>query len=104
MEWYHYVSAFFSGLFFANFVPHFVTGICGNAFPTPFAKPRGRGLSSPVVNVAWGLFNLVAGFLLFKRAKISFDNDLLSAAFFAGIVLISFFLAVNFAKKEKTGN
>ncbi len=101
MEWYNYVSAFFAGFFLANFVPHFVSGVCGNPFPTPFAKPPGKGLSSPVVNVAWGLFNLIIGFFLFKKANISFDNNFSLAIFFTGIALISFFAAKNFAGKEK---
>jgi hypothetical protein len=58
MVWYKYIACFFSGMFLANAVPHFVYGICGDRFPTPFAKPPGRGLSSPTVNVLWGLFNL----------------------------------------------
>jgi hypothetical protein len=101
MEWYNYLGAFFAGLFLANAVPHFVSGVCGNPFPTPFAKPPGKGLSSPVVNVAWSLFNLIIGFLLFKKAKISFNDNLSLAIFFTGIALISFFSAQHFAGKEK---
>lgn len=100
MEWYNYVSAFFAGAFLANFVPHFVSGICGNPFPTPFANPPGKGLSSPVVNVAWALFNLIAGFFLFKAAKISSGNYPSLIIFFIGIAFISFFCAKNFSKKE----
>ena len=57
MEWYNYFSGFCAGAFLANFVPHFVKGVCGDKFPTPFAKPPGKGLSSPMVNVLWGLLN-----------------------------------------------
>jgi hypothetical protein len=60
MVWYYYSASFFSVVFLANFVPHFVHGISGDRFPTPFAKSRGRGLSSPAVNVIWALFNLIA--------------------------------------------
>ena len=101
MEWYNYLSAFFAGLFLANAIPHFVSGVCGNPFPTPFAKPPGKGLSSPVVNVAWALFNLVIGFILFKKGRISFHVDLSSAIFFIGIALMSLVSAKNFAGKEK---
>lgn len=48
----------------ANAVPHFGSGICGRPFPTPFASPPGRGLSSPVVNVLWATLNAVVGYLL----------------------------------------
>jgi len=101
MEWYNYLSAFFAGLFLANFVPHFVTGICGNGFPTPFSKPSGRGLSSPIVNVSWSFFNLIIGYILFKQAKISFDDNLSVIILFIGFALMSLFSSVHFVKKEK---
>jgi probable F420-dependent oxidoreductase len=43
MPWYIYVLQFVSGLFLANGVPHFVQGICGHRFPSPFASPPGVG-------------------------------------------------------------
>ena len=58
------VACFFGGVFLANFVPHFVTGVSGRPFPSPFATPPFRGLSSPVVNVLWGLINLAAAYAL----------------------------------------
>jgi hypothetical protein len=64
MHWYHYLSYFFGGAFLANFVPHFVNGISGRKFQSPFADPPGKGLSSSTVNVVWGLFNLVVAYLL----------------------------------------
>ena len=47
MQWYHYFSRFCAGMFLGNFVPHFIKGVAGDPFPTPFSKPPGRGLSSP---------------------------------------------------------
>ncbi|MGB7100657.1 MAG: hypothetical protein WBD95_18080 [Xanthobacteraceae bacterium] len=65
MSWYYYLAHFFAGAFFANAVPHFVQGICGNKFQSPFASPRGVGESSAIVNVVWGFFNFViAAFLI----------------------------------------
>ncbi len=61
MPWYDYVAHFFAGAFLANGVPHFVQGICGNKFQTPFAKPPGVGESSAIVNVLWGWFNFMVG-------------------------------------------
>src|ERR671936_355894 len=61
MEWYVYVARFFAGAFLANAVPHFVAGVQGRRFPSPFASPPGRGESSPVVNVVWGAANAAAG-------------------------------------------
>ena len=64
MHWLWLVSYLFGGVFVANAIPHFVSGIMGRPFQSPFAKPPGRGLSSATVNVAWGFFNAVAGYLL----------------------------------------
>jgi hypothetical protein len=64
MPWYFFLLEFVSGLFLANGVPHFVQGISGAPFQSPFAKPPGVGESSPVSNVLWGSANLVAGALL----------------------------------------
>ncbi len=41
----------FAGVFMAKFVPHFVQGISGNSFPSPFSNPPGRGLPSLNLNV-----------------------------------------------------
>jgi hypothetical protein len=64
MPWHDVVTNFFGGAFLANFVPHFVAGMSGRSFPSPFAKPPFRGLSSPAVNVLWGLFNLAVAYAL----------------------------------------
>ncbi len=64
MTWQHGVAYFFGGVFLANFTPHFVAGVSGRAFHTPFAKPPFRGLSSPAVNILWALFNLVVAYVL----------------------------------------
>ena len=64
MPWYQYVAYFFSGAFLVNAVPHFVTGLSGRRFPTPFASPPGKGESSSLVNFVWGSVNLVIGYLL----------------------------------------
>jgi hypothetical protein len=66
VNWFDYIAGFLAGMFLANVVPHFVHGISGNRFPTPFAYPPGKGLSLPTVNVVWALFNLVVGYILFR--------------------------------------
>jgi hypothetical protein len=101
MEWYYYVSGFFAGAFLANFVPHFVKGSCGDFFPTPFAKPPGKGPSSAVVNVLWSLLSLALAYLLYKVGKVSPQDCLSLIIFFAGFALKSIMGAGNFAKKEK---
>lgn len=101
MAWYFYLAAFSSGLFLANAVPHFVHGVSGNRFPTPFANPPGQGLSSPALNVAWALFNLAAGYLLFRLGRISTCDTLSMISLFLGIASISFFSSWRFATKDK---
>jgi len=64
MRWYFFVSYFFGGAFFINAVPHFVQGVSGRSFPTPFASPPGKGQSSPTVNVLWGTLNAVVAYFL----------------------------------------
>ena len=71
-RWYHSVAYFFGGAFLANAVPHFVNGVSGRPFQSPFASPPGEGLSTSTVNVLWGLFNLAVGYLLVCRVG-SFD-------------------------------
>jgi hypothetical protein len=67
MQWSHFPAYFFGGAFFANSVPHFVSGVLGRTFPTPFASPPFRGLSSSRVNVLYGLCNLAVAYALLLR-------------------------------------
>ena len=68
MRWYHYVSYSFGGAFLVNAIPHFVSGVMGQPFQSPFATPPGEGLSPAWVNVLWGAANLVIAYLLLGRA------------------------------------
>jgi hypothetical protein len=101
MKWYHYVAAFFSGAFLTNGVPHFVNGISGDAFPTPFASPPGKGLSSPLTNVLWALLNFVVGYALLKLSRTTQPNQKALLAVFAGVVCISILSSIVFAEKLK---
>jgi len=67
MVWSHCLAYFFAGAFFANVVPHFVSGVLGRTFPTPFASPPFRGQSSARANVLYGLFNLVVAYTLLSH-------------------------------------
>lgn len=99
MNWLWLVSYFFGGVFWTNAIPHFVSGITGRSFQSPFAKPPGEGLSSATVNVLWGFFNVVAGYLLVLRVG-SFQARTTShiVAFGLGALLISIFTARHFGK------
>jgi hypothetical protein len=99
MRWYHYVSYFFGGAFLANAVPHFGNGISGHSFQSPFASPPGVGLSSSMVNVLWGLFNLAVGYVLVCRiGNFDLDKTRHVLALGAGILIMSIMLAYAFGR------
>jgi hypothetical protein len=96
----NYIACFFSGMLVANGVPHFVHGISGDRFPTPFAKPPGKGLSSPTLNVIWALGNLIVGYGLFRVGRVSSEDLWTTAVFLTGIAVVSVTLSVRFAEKH----
>jgi VIT1/CCC1 family predicted Fe2+/Mn2+ transporter len=99
MRWYHYLAYFFGGAFLANTLPHLGNGISGHPFQTPFAFPPGQGLSSPTVNVLWGLFNLAIGYWLVCRVgKFDLRKTSHVIVFGAGVVFISVMLAHAFGR------
>jgi hypothetical protein len=91
----HDIAWFFGGAFLANAIPHLVSGMMGRAFQSPFAKPRGEGLSSATVNVLWGFFNLVVGYLLVLHVG---DFDLRAGADAAALGLGGLVLALPLAR------
>ncbi len=99
MAWAYYLSYFFGGVFLTNAIPHFVSGLMGRAFQSPFAKPPGEGLSSSTVNVLWGFLNIVIGYVLVFRVG-SFDlRDLGDiVAFAVGGLAIALMLARHFGR------
>jgi hypothetical protein len=101
MYWYQYIASFFAGMFFANVVPHFVHGVSGDRFPTLFADPPGKGLSSPTVNVGWAMLNLAVGYILFRAGKVSTGGYSVLVLFFAGIAALSMMMSVRFAEKHR---
>jgi hypothetical protein len=96
MAWPHLLSYFFGGAFLANAVPHVVAGMMGRAFQSPFAKPPGEGLSSSTVNVVWGFFNLVVGYVLVCRVG---DFDLRNTPDVVALGLGMFVLALPLARR-----
>lgn len=93
------VSYFFGGLFLANSVSHVVSGVMGKPFQSPFAKPPGEGLSSSTVNVLWGFFNIVLGYILVCRVgDFRLTNTPDVAALGLGAFVISMFLARQFGR------
>jgi hypothetical protein len=99
MPWYFYLLQFVSGLFLANGVPHFVQGISGNRFQSPFATPPGVGESSPLSNALWGYANLAIGATLLwffhPRGDSAFLGWLLLGL---GALFMAVMLSVHFGK------
>ncbi len=75
MKWYHHIACFFAGVFIVNGLPHFIHGLEGDAFPTPFADPPGTGLSFPVVNMMWALVNFGLSAWLLRVGRVSFQKN-----------------------------
>jgi len=99
MHWYEFLAYFFGGAFLANAIPHLVNGVSGRSFQSPFAKPPGKGLSSPIVNVWWGFFNLAIAYLLILHAgAFSIHNSWHVAFVGAGILVMSLNLAHYFER------
>jgi hypothetical protein len=99
MFWLHLVSYLLGGAVLANAVPHLVAGLMGRGFQSPFAKPRGQGLSSSTVNVTWGYFNLAVGYLLlFEVGDFDFKDTSDAAAVGLGALALSLMLARHFGR------
>ncbi len=95
----HAIAWFFGGVFLFNALPHLAAGVSGRPFQTPFATPRGEGLSSSTVNVAWGFLNLAAAWGLLLHVG-DFDLRAWDHALASGLggLLISLFGARHFGR------
>jgi hypothetical protein len=99
MEWNHSASYLFGGVFLTNAVPHFVSGVLGRAFQSPFAKPPGEGLSSSMVNVLWGFFNLMVAYVLICRVgSFSLHSTDHVVSLGLGILLMGVMMARSFGR------
>ena len=100
-----YLAYFASGLLITNGIPHFVNGISGRKFQSPFASPPGVGESSPLINVIWGMVNFVLGYLLLTgvgnfAGGISLDSVL----FGLGSILMALILPFHFGRVRAVKN
>lgn len=95
MTWYACLAYFFAGGFLANGTPHFIHGISGKKFPTPFARPMVKGESSPAVNVIWGVVNFLIGYaLVFGVGQFQFGFSLAALMLVLGGIVMSVVLAL----------
>src|ERR1700743_2433686 len=96
-----YIPAFLAGVFICNALPHLAAGLRGEIFPTPFARPRGKGPSSPLVNFLWGMFNLLVGLLLLSRQPVTIGSDPAFIALMAGALAIGTYLSIHFGQQQR---
>ena len=94
------IGWFFSGVFFVNVLPHLIRGISGDKFPSPFAKPHGKKLSSPTLNVIWAFINLSIVLTIFYFNQFSF-TVMYGVVILIGGFTMSIYLSRYFADKDK---
>ncbi|MEO6922123.1 MAG: hypothetical protein ABI171_24235 [Collimonas sp.] len=104
MNFLHYVAIFFAGAFLCNCIPHLASGLRGEAFPTPFAKPRGVGDSSPMLNFLWGSANLLVGAILYTRSALAPGINLECGLFLAGFLIMGLYLSRHFGAVRRGKN
>ncbi|HXF09126.1 MAG TPA: hypothetical protein VNK45_11530 [Candidatus Acidoferrales bacterium] len=103
MAWSLLLVRFLAGLFLANGIPHFIHGMSGRPFPTPFAHPPGVGDSSPVTNVLWGFANFLGGALLLGAIapyQPGYNGETAAAAL--GALVLAIVLAWHFGRGRAT--
>lgn len=94
-----YIAYIFSAFFLVNGIPHFVHGVSGHRFQSPFANPPGVGESSPLVNVFWGGFNFFVSYLLLTYSGFFVVGlNIASYIFFSAAFVSSMVLAVVFGR------
>jgi hypothetical protein len=99
LNWGQVAAYFFGGAFLTNAIPHFVSGVTGRPFQSPFARPPGRGLSSSAINVLWGWLNLAASYVLVCQI-VRFDLIVAdhAAAFGLGMLVMGLMAARSFGR------
>lgn len=96
------LAYFFAGALTANFVPHFVAGVSGREFPTPFASPPFQGTSSSRVNILYGLGNLaVAHALLWRLGDFDPRSGPHAGVFGLGLAAMSLLIARSLTHLQK---
>lgn len=99
-RWYHCATAFFAAIFFTNALPHFISGVLGMPFPSPFAEPPGIGLSTPVENIIWAIINFCVAYALVYFGKLDQRQLPIRIAFFVGAIVMAFYAASYFGSLD----
>jgi hypothetical protein len=98
----HLFANFLAGAFLCNSLPHLASGLRGEPFPTPFARPPGKGDSSPLINFGWGSFNLFAGLALVYYFPVVIGVTSGSISFMVGFVVLGVHLSRHFGAVRKS--
>lgn len=88
-----YALLVLAGALLCNCIPHLAAGLRGEAFPTPFATPPGKGLSPPVINFVWGAGNLLLGVQALTVNLDAADPRFGKLALLAGFVGLGLYLS-----------
>jgi hypothetical protein len=100
LPWWAWIAAFFAALFLVNGIPHYVHGVSGKQFPTPFSGGAGT-LDSAVRNVLWGVANFLAGGFLLWVIRDALANSAIIGELIVVAILGSFFLGRVFSHPRK---
>jgi hypothetical protein len=96
----HYFALFFTGALLCNSIPHLSAGLQGRPFPTLFARPAGIGFSSPLVNVLYGMANLLAGLFLLAAHPLTIGINTDFIAVLLGALVLGAGASMHFAKVQ----
>jgi len=97
LPWIAYIAHFIAAAFLTDGIPHFVNGVSGRPFRTPFAK-----LGSPTANVVWGWVNFLIAFLLFANIGPLYIGSLGDTIFVAvGMLVTGIVLARIFERESR---
>jgi hypothetical protein len=100
--WWFYVVAVFAAALPVNGLPHFLHGVSGKQFPTPFSGGPGS-LDSAVRNVLWGAINLIVGGLLVWLIRGGLGDAALVIELLAVGVAFATLLGYGFSHPERFG-
>ena len=98
--WWFYLVAIPAVAFSVNGIPHYVHGIGGLKFPTPFSGGAGT-LDGPVRNVFWGGGNLIVGGLLLWLISPGFGDWRLVAELVVLALLLGALLGMALSRKKR---
>jgi hypothetical protein len=100
-----YLAHFVAGALFANGIPHFVSGVCGRPFRTPFVRLGGAGAttSSATTNIVWGWLNWLVAYVLFLDVGPRYLGSLVDTVAAAGGVLVMGLVLAQIFSRENRG-